>query len=128
MNGASQSLRAPRAKRGWLHGEMPVVNDTPVSSSSDPIPHAILPPPLALPPPPRSLLVAPCGNGILCQKLSVLGLRVTGIDRDERVIASARERAAEAGRPVTLQVADTGRMSFADRHFDAVLCIDFIEW
>jgi 2-polyprenyl-3-methyl-5-hydroxy-6-metoxy-1,4-benzoquinol methylase len=83
---------------------------------------------LALPPPCRALLVAPCRSGDLCLQLAEFGFRVTGVDRDERVVAGARERAAEAGREVSFQVANTERMSFADRHFDAVLCVDFIEW
>jgi 2-polyprenyl-3-methyl-5-hydroxy-6-metoxy-1,4-benzoquinol methylase len=99
-----------------------------LASIADPIPHRLLLRALALPPPCRSLLVAPCGRGDLCLRLSELGLFVTGVDRDERLVAAARERAAEAGRAATFQVANTERMSFADRHFDAVLCVDFIEW
>ena len=98
------------------------------TAAPDPIPHRLPLRALALPPPCRSLLVAPCGKGDLCLELAGLGLFVTGIDSDERLVAAAREYAAEAGRPVTFQVANAERMSFADRHFDAVLCMDFIEW
>lgn len=83
---------------------------------------------LALPPPCRSLLVAPCKGGELCLSLAEFGLRITGVDRDDRLVAQARERAADAARPASFQVANPERMSFADRHFDAVLCLDLYAW
>lgn len=83
---------------------------------------------LALTPPCRSLLVAACADGELCFRLAEFGLRVTGIERDETRVARARERSVEVSRPVSFQVANPERTSFADRHFDAVLCFDLYDW
>jgi hypothetical protein len=83
---------------------------------------------LALPPPCRTLLVVSCGDDALCLRLAGHGLQVTGVDRDEKRVANARERAAEAGRTVSFQVANAERTSFADHHFDAVLCYALFEW
>ncbi|PWV50114.1 MULTISPECIES: class I SAM-dependent methyltransferase [Nocardiopsis] len=47
---------------------------------------------------------------------------LTGVDLSPTMLARARERAEEQGRPVHLVEGDAQRLSFADQSFDTVLC------
>jgi ubiquinone/menaquinone biosynthesis C-methylase UbiE len=47
--------------------------------------------------------------------------RLTGLDLSRRMLAQARRRAAELGRPVELLEADAQALPFPDDHFDAVV-------
>ena len=50
------------------------------------------------------------------------GTRVTGVDLSDGMLAGARRRAGELGRPVTLRQADAHALPFADATFDTVVC------
>lgn len=82
---------------------------------------------LQLPPPCHSLLVAPCREGQACLELVQHGYRVTGMDRNEALVALARERAAEKGRRIAYHVGSVENASMADRHFDAAICLGLYE-
>jgi ubiquinone/menaquinone biosynthesis C-methylase UbiE len=58
-----------------------------------------------------------CGDGMLARKLAARCAAVTGIDRDERIIGAARER-AHAGPAVSLVRGDFLDYPFADASFD----------
>ena len=47
---------------------------------------------------------------------------LTGVDLSPAMLARARERAEEQGRPVHLMEGDAQRLAFADQSFDTVLC------
>ncbi len=49
-------------------------------------------------------------------------VKLTGVDLSPAMLAKAREKAGEQGRPVTLVEGDAQELSFADRSFDTVLC------
>ncbi len=49
------------------------------------------------------------------------GVRLTGIDISPQMLAIARARAAELGRPVELAEGDAQALDFADRSFDTVV-------
>jgi ubiquinone/menaquinone biosynthesis C-methylase UbiE len=50
------------------------------------------------------------------------GIRLTGIDLSEPMLAIARTRAAELGRDVELHQGDAHALPFADAMFDTVVC------
>jgi ubiquinone/menaquinone biosynthesis C-methylase UbiE len=50
------------------------------------------------------------------------GAAVTGLDLSRPMLAVARERAVEIGRPVALVEGDAQALPFADRTFDTVVC------
>ncbi len=58
-----------------------------------------------------------CGDGMLARKLAARCAAVTGIDRDERIIAAARER-GRGGPAVSLVHGDFLAYPFADASFD----------
>jgi SAM-dependent methyltransferase len=67
-----------------------------------------------------SLLEVGIGDG---ENVALLprGLRISGIDIAERPLAACRDR--HAGRGLFLALAEGERIPFADRSFDAVLCV-----
>jgi ubiquinone/menaquinone biosynthesis C-methylase UbiE len=50
------------------------------------------------------------------------GVRLTGVDYSPAMLALARARAAELGRPVELREGDAQALEFADESFDTVVC------
>lgn len=62
-----------------------------------------------------------CGMGREAFALHGLGFRVTGLDISEKVVAGARNRAAELGIGIPFHHYDGGRFPFADAAFDAVI-------
>jgi predicted RNA methylase len=69
------------------------------------------------------VLVAPSGTGELSLRMSRQGFTVTGVDRNEQSVAAARALAAQLPLPRPVyQMGDVESMSFADRHFDAIVC------
>jgi SAM-dependent methyltransferase len=65
------------------------------------------------------VLDAPCGFGRHAQRLARLGYSVTGVDRDETVLAEARRRAPE----VEFRALDIRHLRSLDREFDAAICM-----
>ena len=50
------------------------------------------------------------------------GTRLTGVDLSPEMLAQARSRSAEIGRPIELREADVAALPFADGAFDTVVC------
>jgi len=50
------------------------------------------------------------------------GARVTGVELSPAMAAIGRERAAELGRDIDMQVGDAEHLDFADESFDTVVC------
>ena len=73
----------------------------------------------------KRILDAPSRSGRLSILLSKAGLSVTGVDKDERAVATAREYASAATTFPAFQLGNIENMSFADRHFDATVCVQF---
>jgi SAM-dependent methyltransferase len=66
------------------------------------------------------LLDVPCGFGRHAVPLARAGLRVTGVDRSEALLAEARRRAGGERRPKLVQ-ADYRRLPFPEGSFDAAV-------
>ena len=62
-----------------------------------------------------------CGTGNAALAAAFRGARVTAVDPSERLVAVARERAAEAGGGVEALVAEAEDLPFADAVFDVVI-------
>lgn len=71
----------------------------------------------------RQILDVGTGTGRAAIALARRGAIVTGVDASEEMLAVARRRAAEAGVAVTFGPGDAHRLPFADRGFDAVICL-----
>ncbi|HBK08586.1 MAG TPA: class I SAM-dependent methyltransferase [Acetobacteraceae bacterium] len=72
----------------------------------------------------QSVLDVGCGDGTLALDAVRSGAaRVVGCDPDPRMIARAAEQAARAGADISLAVARSQALPFADASFDAVTCI-----
>jgi SAM-dependent methyltransferase len=67
------------------------------------------------------VLDAPCGHGRLAVRLAARGLRVTGVDRAEHLLALARADAGARGVELALVAGDLRRLP-VDGPFDAVVC------
>lgn len=67
-----------------------------------------------------------CGTGFMMEKLSLLGLEVTGIEKSESLVAFAKDRLKGKGIYADLAVADITK---APKYgpFDVVVCLDVIE-
>ncbi len=74
-----------------------------------------------------TILDAGCGGGVLCEPLSRLGARVTGIDPGARVIARARHHARSAGMTIDYACATPEMLAAAGARFDVVLSMEVIE-
>jgi len=73
------------------------------------------------------LLDIGCGGGLLCEPLTRLGARVTGIDAAERNIAVAALHAERIGLEIDYRHADAETLATAGETFDAVLNMEVVE-
>ena len=71
----------------------------------------------------RRILDVGTGTGRAAIALALKGAAVTGVDASEEMLAVARRRAADAHAAVTFDRGDAHRLAFADRSFDAVVCL-----
>jgi ubiquinone/menaquinone biosynthesis C-methylase UbiE len=71
----------------------------------------------------RTILDVGTGTGRAAIALALKGGVVTGVDASEEMLAVARRRAADAGAAVTFDRADAHGLAYADRSFDAVVCL-----
>jgi ubiquinone/menaquinone biosynthesis C-methylase UbiE len=75
------------------------------------------------------LAIFDCGTGMgfysLCMTELVAGLRIWGLDRDEKALAFARQ--ALAGRPVQLSRGDIYQLPYPDATFDRVVMTEVLE-
>lgn len=74
-----------------------------------------------------SLVDVGCGGGLLCEPLTRLGARVTGIDAGARNIAIARNHAAESELAIDYREATAESLAAAGERFDAVLSMEVVE-
>ena len=71
----------------------------------------------------RRVLDVGTGTGRAAIALAKAGARVTGVDASPGMLAVAERRAREEGVAVTFAAGDAHRLDFADRSFDAVVCL-----
>ncbi len=62
-----------------------------------------------------------CGTGNYTIELAKRGLKVTGIDSSEEMMAWAREKAGKDGLNIPFQVADAQMLPFLDNSFDLIV-------
>lgn len=73
----------------------------------------------------KRILDVACGTGIVARSAGArLGpsATVVGLDRNESMLAVARETATDAGAPIEWRQGDAAELPFADASFDVVLC------
>lgn len=80
------------------------------------------------PEPGMEILDVGCGTGNLSLELARLGVRVTGIDVSEPMLAKARYKAEREGLPVKFYRADARKLPFNDGTFDAVVSLTALEF
>jgi len=68
-----------------------------------------------------------CGGGLLCEPLSRLGARVTGIDAGAEAIAVARQHAADAGLTIDYRHTSAEELVATGERFDVVLAMELVE-
>jgi 2-polyprenyl-6-hydroxyphenyl methylase/3-demethylubiquinone-9 3-methyltransferase len=74
-----------------------------------------------------SLLDIGCGGGLLCEPMTRLGARVTGIDAAERNVATARLHAEGQGLDVDYREATAEALAAEGRQYDIVLALEIVE-
>ncbi len=68
-----------------------------------------------------------CGGGLLCEPLTRLGAKVTGIDAGERNIAIAQRHAGESELEIDYRQATAEALAVAGERFDIVLAMEVVE-
>jgi 2-polyprenyl-6-hydroxyphenyl methylase / 3-demethylubiquinone-9 3-methyltransferase len=68
-----------------------------------------------------------CGGGLLCEPLTRLGAKVTGIDAGDRNIAIARRHAGESELEIDYRQATAESLAGARETFDVVLSMEVVE-
>ena len=71
---------------------------------------------------PKDVLELACGTGVMACILDDRGYRMTGIDRSERMIAVASQKALDARRAIRFQAGDMVHLPVSGS-YDAVLCL-----
>jgi 2-polyprenyl-6-hydroxyphenyl methylase/3-demethylubiquinone-9 3-methyltransferase len=74
-----------------------------------------------------SLLDIGCGGGLLCEPMTRLGARVTGIDAADRNIATARLHAEGQGLVVDYRETTAEALAAEGRQYDIVLALEIVE-
>jgi 2-polyprenyl-6-hydroxyphenyl methylase/3-demethylubiquinone-9 3-methyltransferase len=74
-----------------------------------------------------SILDVGCGGGLLCEPLTRLGAKVTGIDAAERNITIARLHAEQSGLAIDYQVTTSEALAATGQTFDLVLNMEVVE-
>ncbi|MDY0028472.1 MAG: bifunctional 2-polyprenyl-6-hydroxyphenol methylase/3-demethylubiquinol 3-O-methyltransferase UbiG [Pseudobdellovibrionaceae bacterium] len=75
----------------------------------------------------KSVLDIGCGGGLICEPLSRLGGKVTGVDADPHAIQVAREHALSHGVSVTYKNAAAEDLVAAGEKFDYLTALEIIE-
>jgi SAM-dependent methyltransferase len=71
----------------------------------------------------RTVLDVGTGTGRAAIALALRGARVTGVDASDEMLSVARRRASSAGAAVSFARGDVHALQFAEREFDAVVCL-----
>ncbi|HUH77307.1 MAG TPA: bifunctional 2-polyprenyl-6-hydroxyphenol methylase/3-demethylubiquinol 3-O-methyltransferase UbiG [Devosia sp.] len=74
-----------------------------------------------------TILDVGCGGGLLCEPLTRLGAKVTGIDAAERNITIARLHAEQSGLDINYQVTTSEALAATGQTFDLVLNMEVVE-
>ena len=74
-----------------------------------------------------SILDVGCGGGLVCEPLTRLGAKVTGIDADENAIQVAKDHAKEFDLKIDYQAKTTDALIKKKKQFDVVLALEIIE-
>jgi 2-polyprenyl-6-hydroxyphenyl methylase/3-demethylubiquinone-9 3-methyltransferase len=74
-----------------------------------------------------SILDIGCGGGLVCEPLTRLGARVTGIDPAIENIEAAKRHAADQGLAIHYRAARVEDLETEHRTFDAVCCLEVVE-
>jgi 2-polyprenyl-6-hydroxyphenyl methylase/3-demethylubiquinone-9 3-methyltransferase len=74
-----------------------------------------------------SILDVGCGGGLVCEPLTRLGARLTGIDATERNLGVARAHAAQVGLAIDYRAASVEGLAAEGAVFDAVLVLEVVE-
>ncbi|WP_088553821.1 class I SAM-dependent methyltransferase [Calderihabitans maritimus] len=69
-----------------------------------------------------------CGTGNFSLELARLGVKVTGIDVSEAMLAKAREKATQEGLAIKFLRADARKLPFGEASFDAVVSVTALEF
>jgi SAM-dependent methyltransferase len=69
----------------------------------------------------KRVLEVGCGDGALAVELAKMGAEMTGVDASERMIEAARERAREAGVPLSLHLGPAEALPVEGERFDMVV-------
>jgi len=68
-----------------------------------------------------------CGGGLVCEPLSRLGAKVTGIDADENAIHAAKSHAKDQGLTIDYRHGAAEDLVARGEQFDAVLALEILE-
>ena len=68
-----------------------------------------------------------CGGGLVCEPLTRLGARVSGLDPSAENICVARRHAAGQGLSIDYRVGRVDELAAKRQAFDAVVCLEVIE-
>lgn len=74
-----------------------------------------------------SVLDIGCGGGLVCEPMSRLGARATGVDADANAINTASAHAGEAGLDINYVCASTDDLIKQKKTYDVVLALEIIE-
>lgn len=69
-----------------------------------------------------------CGTGNFSLELARKGVKVTGIDISEPMLAKARKKAADAGLAIEFLHADAMKLPFGDNTFDKIVSVTALEF
>ena len=110
---------APDGPLGQLHrmtpARMQIIRDALAPDTDDPVPLAGL-----------SILDVGCGGGLLCEPLTRLGARVTGLDASPEAVEAARAHAGQSGLDITYRTGTLDDPEVAGP-YDAVIASEVIE-
>ncbi|MHA1599385.1 MAG: bifunctional 2-polyprenyl-6-hydroxyphenol methylase/3-demethylubiquinol 3-O-methyltransferase UbiG [Alphaproteobacteria bacterium] len=68
-----------------------------------------------------------CGGGLLCEPLTRLGARITGIDAGAEAIAIAQQHAEDAGLTIDYRHTSAEELAASGVRFDVVLVMELVE-
>lgn len=68
-----------------------------------------------------------CGGGLICEPLTRLGAKMTGIDPGERNIGVAREHARQSGLEIDYRAMTVEELVETGETFDAAVCLEVVE-
>lgn len=80
------------------------------------------------PTPGMKILDVGCGTGNFSIKLAEMGCKVTGIDKSEKMLEKARQKAKDRGLDIEFRIMDVYNIDFPDESFDGVFSMAAFEF